>query len=143
EQPVPAGLRLLELAGRVGIRLRQELARLALGSVQRLRALALALRAVALDIRLAVLDLSLAPADLFLGALELSGRRGLRVALDDVGELRGGTDQMQGIHPNGVTGRLDLRGSPGCLEHPQLRLQLRSVAAEGVECLAHGFDVVA
>ena len=67
----------------------------------------------------------------------------MRVALDDVCELGCRTDQVQRVHPHGVSRRLDLRRSPGRLEHAQLRLQLRRVAAERVEGLAHGLDVVA
>ena len=53
EQAVALGLRLLQLCGRVGVGLREQLARLVPRGVQHLRALALALLAVALDLGLA------------------------------------------------------------------------------------------
>jgi len=71
EEAVALGLGLLQLAGGVGVRLRQQLARLVPGRVQQLRALSLALLAVALDLCLAILQVVLAAADLFLGLAEL------------------------------------------------------------------------
>ena len=87
EQPVAARLGLAQLARRVGVRLRQEVAGLGLRGVDDLGALALRLGAVALDLGLALLQLALLRAHLLLGALQLRCRRGLRVALERVGEL--------------------------------------------------------
>ena len=106
---LPLRLGLLQLGGRVGMRLREELARLVPRCVQHLGALALALLAVALDLGLALLQLDLPAAHLLLGPAELSGRGVLRVALERVGELGGGADEMERVHPDRVPGRLDRR----------------------------------
>ena len=51
---------------------------------------------------------------------------------------------MQRVHPDGVTRRLDGLAAPARgLQHPQLRLKLRRVTAEGLERLAHAVGVVA
>jgi hypothetical protein len=137
EQPAPLGLRLLELAGGVGVGLRQKVAGLVPGRVQQLGALPLALDAVPLDLRLAPLEILLAPADLFLRLAELGGGCVLGVALDRVGELGGGADQVQRVHADGVARRLDVRATARSLDDPELCLQLRRVTAEGVEGLAN------
>ena len=143
EQAVALGLRLLQLGGRVGVGLREQLARLVPRGVQHLGALALALLAVALDLGLARLQVDLAAAHLLLGLAELGGRRVLRVALDRVGELGGGADEMERVHPDRVPGRLDGRRPAGRLEHAELRLQLGGMPAEGVEGLANVLRVEA
>ena len=143
EQPVAARLGLAQLARRVGVRLREQVACLALGGGHDLGALALGLGAVALDLGLALLQLVLLLAHLLLRALELGRGGGLGVALEHVGELGGGADQVQRVHAHGVAGRLDVRGRPRGLEDAELRLQLGGVAAEGVERLAHALLVVA
>ena len=142
EQPVAARLGLAQLARRVGVRLREQVAGLALGGGHDLGALALRLGAVALDLGLALLQLVLLRAHLFLGALELRRRGGLRVALEHVGELGGGADEVQRVHAHRVAGRLDVRGRPRGLQDAELRLQLSRVAAEGVERLANALLVV-
>src|SRR4029078_2531083 len=53
EETVPLRLRLLQLACCIGVRAREELARLVPGGIQHLRPLTLALLAVPLDFRLA------------------------------------------------------------------------------------------
>ena len=143
EQAAALRLGLLQLARRVGVRLREQLARLVPRGVQHLGALALALLAVALDLGLALLQLVLAAAHLFLGLPEL--RRGgvLRVALDRVGELGGRADEVQRVHADRVARRLDGRGAPCRLEHAELRLELRGMAAEGVEGLARALGIEA
>ena len=73
---------------------------------------------------------------LFLGALELGGGGCLGIALERVGELGRGADQMQRVHADGVSRRLDAGGLRRRVEHAQLRLQLSRVAAEGIEGLA-------
>ena len=143
EEARGAGLGLLDLLRGLEIRLREQLARLVLGGVDDLCALALALGAVALDLGLARLQLVLAPRDLLLGLSELRRGGGLRVALDRVGELGGGADQVQRVHADGVAARLDRTGAPGGLQHAELSLELGCVAAEGVERLAHLVGVVA
>ena len=143
EQPVPARLGLAQLARRVGVGLAEQVAGLGLGGGEDLRALALRLAAVALDLGLALLELVLLLAHLLFGALELRGGRGLGVALERVGELGGGADQVQRVHADGMPGRLDVGGLVRGLEHAELRLQLGGVAAEGVERLAHALLVVA
>jgi hypothetical protein len=51
---------------------------------------------------------------------------------------------VQRVHPDGVPGGLDVRrGLAGCLEDAELCLELRAVAPERVECLAHLVGVVA
>ena len=139
EQSAALRLRLLELAGRVGVRLREQLARLVAGGVQHLGALALAFEPVTLDLRLAVLQLALAAAHLFLGLPELGAGGGLRIALDRVGELGGGADQVERVHADGMARRLDGRAGAGArgLEDAELRLQLCGMAAEGVEGVAN------
>jgi hypothetical protein len=143
EEPVPARLGLAQLARRVGVRLAQQIAGLGFGGSEDLRALALRLAAVALDLGLALLQLVLLLAHLFFGALELRGGGGLGVALERVGELGCGADQVQRVHADGMPGGLDVGGLVCGLEHAELRLQLRRVAAEGVERLAHALLVVA
>ena len=130
EEPVALGLRLLQLAGRFGVRLREQLARLVPCGVQQLAALPLALLAVALELALALLQVGLAAAHFFLGLPELCSRSVLCVALDRVGELRRGADEMECVHADGVPGRLDGRGAAGGLEDAQLSLQLGGVAPE-------------
>ena len=136
-----ARLGLAHLGRRVAVRVREQLARLVLGRVQDLGPLALALVAVALDLGLVRLQLALRAPDLLLGPAHLRGRGGLRVALERVGELGGGADQVQRVHPDGVTGRLDVGGLARRLEHAQLRLELQRVAAERVEGLADAVGV--
>jgi hypothetical protein len=51
---------------------------------------------------------------------------------------------VEGIHPDGVAGRLDvLRAPAGGLEDAQLRLELSRMAAERLERLLHLLGVVA
>jgi hypothetical protein len=49
---------------------------------------------------------------------------------------------VQRVHPNGVTGWLDLPAASGSLEDAQLNLELRRMAAEGLEGLTHALGVV-
>src|SRR6476646_5404112 len=123
------------------MRLREQLARLVPRGVQQLAALPLALLAVALELAFALLQVGLAATHLFLGLPELCGRRILCVALDRVGELRRGTNQMECVHAHGVPARFDRRRTAGSLEHPQLSLKLGGMAPEGVEGLAHTLRV--
>src|SRR5207302_9848234 len=118
----------------VAVRVREQLPRLVAGVVQHLRALAFALLAETLDVGLSVLLLAAAAADLLLGLPELGLRRALRVGLDRVGELRGGANQVQRIHAHGMPGGLDrLSAAARGLQHAQLCLELRRVAAERSE----------
>src|SRR5213075_1850677 len=106
--------------------------------VHDLGALALALLAVALDLRLTILLLAATAAHLLLGLRELCLRRTLCVRLDRVGELRGRADQVQRVHADGMTGRLDGLAAPaGRLQHAELRLQLRGMAPERLEGFAN------
>ena len=145
EQAAALGLRLLELAGRVGVSLGEQLARLVAGGVQHLGPLPLALLAIPLDLGLALLELVLAAADLFLGLRKLRAGCVLCVALDRVGELGGGADQVQRVHADGMAGRLDRRAGAGTggLEHAQLGLQLGRMAAERIEGVADSCRVEA
>jgi hypothetical protein len=143
EQAVAAGLGLAKLTGGVGVRLRQELAGLGLRRVDDLGALALGLGPVALDLGLALLQLELLRAHFLLGPLHLRRGRGLRVALERIGELRRRSDQMKRVHADRMTGGLDVGGLARRLQHAQLRLQLGGVAAERVERLADAGLVVA
>ena len=143
EQTGGAGLGLLDLLRRLEVGLGEQLARLVLGRVDDLGALTLALCAVALDLGLARLQLVLASRHLFLGPVELRRGGGLGVALDRVGELGGGADQVQRVHADGVAARLDLAGAAGGLQHAELGLELGRVTAERVEGLAHLVGVVA
>jgi hypothetical protein len=143
EQPVPLRLRLAQLLGRVTVRVGEQLARLVARVVQDLGTLSLALLPVPLDLGFPVLHLAAAAANLFLrlGELRLGGA--LRVGFDRVGELGGGADQMQRVHPDRVARRLDGLAAPTRrLQHAQLRLQLRRVAAERLERLADRVGVV-
>ena len=120
------------------------MARLVAGIVQQFRTLALALLAEALDLCFAVLLLATAAAHLLLGLCELGLGRALCVGLDRVGELCRGADQVERVHPHRVPGRLDrLSTAARSLEHAQLRLELRRMAAERFECLANGPGVEA
>src|SRR3954470_24957876 len=123
------------------MRPREELARLVPGGVHHLGSLPLALLAVALDLGLTFLQLVLPATYLFFGLPELRGRCVLGVALDRVGELCGGADEVQRVHPDGVPRRLDRRASAGGLEDAQLRLQLCGVTAKRIEGLAHALRV--
>ena len=111
--------------------------------VEHLGTLALALLAIALDVAFALLQLTLATAHLFLGAADLGHGRRLRVALDRVGHVRGGPDQVQRIHANGVPGRLDLAAAGRRLQHAQLHLELSRVAPERLKGLLDALRVVA
>ena len=75
--------------------LAEQVSCLGLRGGQDLRALALRLGAVALDLGLALLQHVLLLAHFLLGALELRRGGGLRVALERVGELGGGADQVE------------------------------------------------
>jgi hypothetical protein len=143
QEPVAARFGLAELACRVGVGLAEQVAGFALGGGQDLGALALGLRAITLDLALALLELVLPPAHLLLRALKLRGGGGLGVALERVGELGGGADQVERVHADGVPRRLDVRRPVSGLEHAELGLQLRGMAAERVERLAHALFVVA
>ena len=142
EQPGRPRLRLRDLLGCLLLRLLRRVARLALGCVQQLGPLALAFLAVLLDVALALLQLTLAPRDLLLGAAQLRGRGGLRVAFDRVGHLRGGADHVHRVHPHRVAGRLGAALAGG-LQHTELDLELGRVPAVGLECLADLLAVVA
>jgi len=91
---------------------------------------------------LAILQLVLAAAHLFLRLAKLRRRGILCVALNRVGELRGSADEMQRVHPDGVSAGLDDGRTSCSLEHSELRLQLRRVAPEGVEGLANALGLV-
>ena len=137
EQAGAACLGLAELLRRVAVGVGEQVARLGAGCVEDVGPLALALEAVALDLALTALELGLLAAHLFLDAADLRGGCALRVTLDLVGELGGGTDQVQRVHAHGVPGRLDAPGGAGGLEDAQLRLQLQDMAAELVEGLGN------
>ena len=143
EQPRAPGLGLAKLLRRLRVRPREQLASLLVRRSQDLRTLPLAVHAVALDVGLLRLDLALAAPDLLLGTSELRRRGVLGVALERVGELGRGTNQMEGVHPHGMAGGLDVRGAARGLDHPQLSLELGRVAAEGVERVLHLLAVVA
>ncbi len=142
EQAGAAGLGLAELLRRLAIRVGEQLSGLGPRRVHDLRALALALRPVALDLALALGQVGLLAPNLLLGPAELRRRGALGVALEDVGELGRLADQVQGVHADGVAGRVDLRALPCGLEHAQLRLQLDDVPAESLECVLHALLVV-
>ncbi len=93
--------------------------------------MALALLAVTLDLRLAILLLAWAAAHLLFGLGQLRLGCLLRVGLDRVRELGGGTNQMQRVHPHRVPRGLDGLPASACgLQHPQLRLELGGVPTE-------------
>jgi hypothetical protein len=121
----------------------EQLPRFVPRGVHHLRPLALALLPVALDLGLALLEIVLTVPYLFLCFPELCGRGVLGVTLDRVGELGRGANEMERVHPDGMTGRLDRGASAGGLEHAELRLQLRGVTAERVEGLAHALGIEA
>ena len=106
-------------------------------------ALPLGLLADAGDLGLLLLELHLLLADLLLGAADLLRGRVLGVALDRVGELGRGADDVQRVHADGMAGRLGARALGRRLEHAQVGLQGRDVPPEGVEGLLHLGAVVA
>src|SRR5256884_1684524 len=59
---------------------------------------------IPLDLRLALLQLALPSPAVLLGLAELRRGRRLRLALDRVRELGGSPDQVELVHPHGVTG---------------------------------------
>jgi len=125
EQAAALGLRLAQLLRRVAVCVREQLARLVAGGVQHLRPLTFALLPVALDLRLAVLLFATAAPNLFFRLRELRLGSLLRIGLDRVGELGGATDEVEGIHPHCVPGRLDrLAAATRGLQHAQLSLKL-------------------
>jgi len=69
--------------------------------------------------------------------------RFLGVALDRVGELRCGANEMQRVHPHGMPRGLRDGASWRRLEHAELRLELDDVAPEGLERVANALLVVA
>src|SRR5918995_7380523 len=133
DEPRRACLRLANLLRSVALRVLKQIARLVSRRVHYLGTLALGFLAVALDLGLAVLQVALALRHLLLGPGQLVRRGLLSIAFERVGELGGGADQVQGVHANGVTGRLDVAGPTGGLDHAELRLELGGVAAESVE----------
>ena len=141
EQACGARFGLLDLLRGLLLRFLRRLPGLGLRGVQHLGPLALALAAEALDLGLAVLQLALAPGHLFFGAAQLRGRRALGVALDRVGHLGGGADQVERVHPDRVARRLDSALARG-LQDAELNLELGCVASEGLERLAHLVAVV-
>ena len=144
DEPRGARLGLANLLGHVALCVLEQLARLVPGCVRDLCPLALRLLAVALDLGLAVLQLVLTPRDLFLGPRQLVRGRLLRVALERVGELGGGADQVEGVHADRVTGRLDAATGPARgLKDAELRLELGRVAAERIERVPNPVRVVA
>jgi hypothetical protein len=143
EEPIAAGLRLAKLLGRLAVRVGDELAGLVTCGGHDLIALTVALVAETQDLGLSLLKIDLLLPDFLLGARELSGRRILGIALEDVGELRRLADQMQRIHADGMTARLDLARTAGGLEDTKLSLKLDGVSAEGLEGVAHGLLVEA
>src|SRR5256885_13875758 len=143
EQPGATTLGLAQLLGRLAVRVGDELAGLVAGCGHDLVALAIALVAEAQDLGLALLKVDLLLPDLLLGSRELSSRRVLGVALEDVGELRRFADQVQRVHADGVTAGLDLARATGGLEDAKLSLQLDRMASEGLEGVAYGLVVEA
>ncbi|MBA2461456.1 MAG: hypothetical protein H0V45_06795 [Actinobacteria bacterium] len=123
--------------------LREQLTGLRLRGIRDLGALALRLDAVALDLGLALLQLALLGRHLLLRALQLRGGCVLSVALERVGELRGRADQVESVHANGVTRGVDVRRLARGLQNAKLRLELRGMAPEGVERVAHALLVEA
>ena len=143
DEPGGARLGLANLLGHVALCVLEQLARLVPGGVRDLGPLALGLLAVALDLGLAVLQLALAPRDLFLRSRQLIRGRLLGVALERVGELGGRADQVEGVHADGVAGRLDAAGPARGLKDAELRLELGGVAAERIERVPNPVRVVA
>jgi hypothetical protein len=141
EQPGGPRLGLRNLLRGLLLGVLDRLARFALRRVQHLGALPLALLPVAVDLALPLLQVALATGHLLLRPPQLASRGRLRVALDRVGHLRGGADQVQRVHPHRVPGRLG--ATPRRLEHAQLHLELRRMPAEGLEGLSHPLAVVA
>src|SRR5947209_3643956 len=137
DEPGAPRLGLLQLACRVGLRLRQQLAGLVAGRVHHLGTLALDFLRLPLDGRFAVADLALAAHELLLRAGELGRGGGLCVALGRVGELGRRAAEVQRVHAHGVPAGLAAAGaSARSLQHAKLRLQLRDVAAKRVKSLA-------
>jgi hypothetical protein len=144
EEPRAGSLRLSKLLRGVAVRLRQDLARFGPSGVQDLDALSLRFLADPRDLCLAGLQIDLALANLLLGAPDLLRGGLLRVTLDRVRELGRRSDDVKGVHPNGVACRLRGRGTPRRrLEHTKLRLKGRCVAAERVERLLDAGSFVA
>src|SRR5262249_5308686 len=143
EQPIRTRLSFADLGRGVSLRLGLHLAYLVACGIQHLGPLALALLPVALDVVLALLQFALPSADLLFRAPDLRGRRGLSVALDRVGHLRGRADHLESVHAQGVTARLDLAAARRSLQHAQLHLELCRVPAEGLERLLDLPGVVA
>ena len=137
EEPGAATLCLAKLFGRLAVRVGDELAGLVAGRGDDLVALTVALVAEAQDLGLPLLKVDLLLADLLLGSRELSGGRILGVALEDVGELGSLADQVERVHADGMTARLDLARAACGLEDAKLGLQLDGVAAEGLEGVAY------
>ena len=135
EEAGALGLGVAELLARVAVGLREDLAGLGPGRVQDLSTLALGFLADARNLCLALLELHLRLANLLLGLPDLLGRRLLCVALDRVRELGGRADQVEGVHADGMAGRLGDRAARCGLEHAQLRLERGGVFAESVEGL--------
>jgi hypothetical protein len=143
EQPGASTFRLAKLLGRLAVRVRDELAGLVTGGGHDLIPLTIALVAEAKDLGLSLLKIDLLLPDFLLGARELSGRRILGVALENVGELGCFADQMQRVHADGVTAGLDLARTAGGLKDAKLSLKLDGMSAEGLKGVAHGLLVEA
>ena len=86
----------------------------------------------------------LTPRDLFLGPRQLIRGRLLRIALERVGELGGGADQVERVHADRVTGRLDAATGPARgLKNAELGLELGGMATERIERVPNPVRVVA
>ena len=118
EQAGALRLRLPQLGGRLGVGARHDLPRLLVRGAHDLAPLALGLLAVALEVSLLRLELALAPPNLLLRPAELRRRGALGVALERVGELGRGADEVERVHPDEVARRLDPGRAPGRLHHP-------------------------
>ena len=73
----------------------------------------------------------------------MARRGGLRVSLKSVREIRRRADQVEGVHPDVVTGRLRSRAARCTLENTELRLMPGKQPPEVDERLLDGGTVVA
>ena len=129
EEPCAARLRLPHLGRRVAVGVRKDLAGLGPRLIHDLGALPLGLLADPSDLGLLLLEVHLRLADLLLGDRDLLRRGLLGVALDRVGELGGGADQVERVHPDRMPARLGDAAPRRGLEHAQVRLERGHVDA--------------
>src|SRR5439155_7733179 len=143
EEAGAPGLRLAELLRRVAVSPAEDLSGLVARGVEDLDALLVRLLADSRQLGLLPLELDLRLANLLFRTGNLLCRRLLCVALDRVGEVRRRANEVQRVHADGMSHRVDGPAPRRGLKDAEVRLERGDVTAEGLERLLHPRAVVA